>query len=228
MRAGISLRGYIGRVRFTFELEKIIGPIKGAQMKNIILDLGRVLIDFRPQDFLYSEFETQKAERLLKAIFGNPKWAEFDLGKISQKNLIEAIVVESGLEPYCVEKVFYLLPTLLRPIEENCALLEELSSRYTLYVLSNFPKEPFESLLQFSFFKHFSGRVVSYEVGVKKPEKAIYEKIVSKYNLVPCETLFIDDSLENIEMAQRCGIHAHQLTDPTLFKDLLKSINVIE
>jgi len=197
-------------------------------MKNIILDLGRVLIDFQPKVFLYSEFEKEKADNLFKAIFDNSKWADFDLGKVSQKSLIEEISAVSGQERFDIEKVFYLLPTLLRPIEENCALLEQLSAKYTLYILSNFPKEPFEALFQFSFFRNFSGRVVSYEVGVKKPDRAIYERIITHYNLVPSETLFIDDSLENIDMACKCGIQGHHLSDPKVFKDLLKSINVIE
>jgi len=197
-------------------------------MKNIIFDLGRVLIDFQPEKFLENEFGAKKAEILYRAIFGSSKWSKFDLGEISQHDLIENIVKDSPVERFDVEKIFYLLPTLLRPIEDNCKLLEKLSSKYHLYILSNFPKEPFISVSKFSFFKYFRGEIISYEVGMKKPDSRIFELLINKYQLDVNETLFIDDSLLNVEAACRLGIIGCYLDEPHHLYDLLERRSMIE
>ncbi|MCX5774163.1 MAG: HAD-IA family hydrolase, partial [Fusobacteria bacterium] len=189
---------------------------------------GRVLIDFQPLPFLEREFGESKAKCLYKVVFGNSKWSDFDLGKLSQKELIDKIVIENEVERFDVDKIFYLLPTLLRPFEDNCKYIEILCKKYNLYILSNFPKEPFLNVSQFSFFENFKGRVVSYEVGLKKPSSKIYQHIIEKYKLIPSETYFIDDSIENIEAAKKCGICGLHLESPSRLTDLLRNQNMIE
>ena len=65
-----------------------------------------------------------------------------------------------------------------------------------------------------SFFNEADGRVVSYEVGVVKPEQEIFKIFVDKYNLEPSECVFIDDRADNIEASIRAGMSG------IVFKDI--------
>ena len=51
-------------------------------IKNIIFDMGGVLIDYNPEKTLYSLFDRETADILLKEIFRNPVWADKDRGII--------------------------------------------------------------------------------------------------------------------------------------------------
>ena len=83
-----------------------------------------------------------------------------------------------------------------------------------LYILSNFHRDSFEELnKRHQFFKNFDGHVVSCYYHQLKPEKEIYDTIIEKFSLNPEETVFIDDSYPNIEMAQKMGINGIHLPD---------------
>lgn len=53
---------------------------------------------------------------------------------------------------------------------------------------------------QFKFFDYITGGVYSFEIGTTKPNKNNYKVLLEKYNLIPEETIFIDDRLNNIEV----------------------------
>jgi HAD superfamily hydrolase (TIGR01509 family) len=67
--------------------------------------------------------------------------------------------------------------------------------------------EFYAELLKFPVFELFDGAVVSYQERVNKPDKKIYEIILSRYGLEPSETVFADDKIANTEAASRFGIH---------------------
>ncbi|MDE5637739.1 MAG: HAD-IA family hydrolase, partial [Alistipes sp.] len=77
---------------------------------------------------------------------------------------------------------------------------------YKLYVLSNMSREFIDFLRRIPVYGNFDGEVISCEEFVVKPEPRIYEILLSRYGLVPSETMFIDDRSENVEAAARFGI----------------------
>jgi HAD superfamily hydrolase (TIGR01509 family) len=64
-------------------------------------------------------------------------------------------------------------------------------------------------------------------VGHRKPELAVYEFVMHEENLLPSETLFIDDKAENIAAAKALGWQAHQLTNRNKLKELLTELNIL-
>ena len=83
-----------------------------------------------------------------------------------------------------------------------------------LYLLSNYPQQGYERLREkFAelFDPLFDGGVISCYVHQIKPEKEIYQTLISRYELDPQRTLFIDDTLCNIEGAMKMGIHGFHL-----------------
>ena len=86
-------------------------------------------------------------------------------------------------------------------------LVNELKARgYKLYVLSNMSKEYIDYLRTFPVFDNFDEQIVSCEVGIGKPDRRIYEYLLSHCELDPSETIFIDDRKDNVDAAEEVGI----------------------
>ncbi len=64
-------------------------------------------------------------------------------------------------------------------------------------------------------------------MGVRKPDPAIFLKVMSENGLKPDETVFIDDSLQHVEGARSCGIQAHLLQKGQEVADLLKTLSLL-
>lgn len=184
-------------------------------IKNIIFDLGNVLIKFQPKKFIKENVDEKYREKFFEIVFCGQEWKDLDRGVLEYS---EAIKIFSEKLPECtlaIKKLFdnYILDTL-EPIEENIEILKKLKKDYKLYILSNFHYPAFDYIFEnWDFFKLFDGKVVSGHCKLMKPEKEIFEMICNKYSLVPSESLFIDDVKENIEAGQNFGMNVVHLTD---------------
>lgn len=187
-----------------------------SKYKNIIFDLGGVLIDWRPKDFLKAIFVDQP-EVLKKFAQGLGSDVKDEFEKIGQsanrgtmsvdqfgQALAQSLDIDLHHAAYYVEK----LPEYLVPLQPGLDILHKVKQAgYKLYILSNFPGEWFGPIeQQYDFFKLFDGGIISYRVGQVKPEPAIYHTLLSQYELVSHECLFIDDLPQNIEAGISCGI----------------------
>ena len=93
---------------------------------------------------------------------------------------------------------------------------------YPCFVLSNWSAETYEGMEEkYPFLKDFDGKIISGRDFLIKPDPAIYELAISRFNLIPEETLFIDDRLDNIEAAQNLNFQTIHLTNPSLIQDLI-------
>jgi 2-haloacid dehalogenase len=101
-------------------------------------------------------------------------------------------------------------------IPKNVALLHELKQKYKLYGLTNWSAETFPIALErFAFFKLFDGIVVSGEEKLVKPDERIFRVILERYHLDSKNTMFIDDSQDNINTAKGMGFSTIQVTGQT-------------
>lgn len=195
-------------------------------IKNVIFDLGRVLINFDPETYL-KELGLNSEDRkiYLNDIFKGSEWLDLDRGVIDEEQAIETIVAKGRIKENEVRKVLDERIHFFTELSLNSPLVKKIKDKgYKLYILSNFPKIPFEILFKkYEFFRNFDGGVVSYEEGVNviKPDSRIYDILLSKYNLLPEETVFIDDTLVNIEKAEEYGITGIHLPDHRELKEKL-------
>jgi glucose-1-phosphatase len=178
-------------------------------IKNIIFDLGNVLISFKPAEY----FDKKKYPVTIKAtiltdIFGSKEWLLLDKGEITTPQAINAIAKKSSLKKEEIAHIFNLRTDLMFPLDSNVRLLPELKKRgFRLYFLSNFPLDIFEEVRTgYYFFKYFDGGLISGEAKSSKPEKEIYEAIMEKYSLSAEECLFIDDIEINVKTAEDLGM----------------------
>ena len=94
------------------------------------------------------------------------------------------------------------------------------SKNFLCYVLSNWSAESFIGMKDnYPFLNKFDGMIISGEHKMTKPNKNIYELAIKKFNLIPEETVFIDDKIENIEAAELIGFKTIHLTNPLKIKE---------
>jgi 2-haloacid dehalogenase len=116
------------------------------------------------------------------------------------------------------------------PIHETVDIFKTLkdSNKFKILALTNWSSELFPvALKKYDFLHWFDGRVVSGEENTRKPHKEIYDIIISRYNLEPTKTLFIDDNLRNIIAANNLGINTIHFINPNQFKTALIDMNLL-
>lgn len=198
-------------------------------IKNIIFDLGNVLIRFKPEEFINKNIKKEYREKFFNAVFKGQEWADLDRGVLEYS---DAVKIFSEKIPECsseIKKLFdnYILD-VLEPIEKNIEIMKSLKGKYKLFVLSNFHYPAFDYIFKnWEFFKYFDGKVVSGHCKLLKPEKKIYELLCLTYSLKPNECVFIDDTKVNIKAAEEFGINGIHLTDINILEEKLKENNLI-
>ncbi|GFZ33588.1 haloacid dehalogenase [Clostridium zeae] len=197
--------------------------------KNIIFDIGNVLLSFNPIEYLSSKIQQpEKVLEVHKELFQSEEWLMLDRGTITEEEAKNAIANRSVANGDLIRLSFENWYDLLTPIEPSVEVLKLLKdSNYKIYFLSNFHLLAFDHILEkYDFFKLFDGGIVSYKEKLIKPEEAIYRRLIEKYDLNPKESIFIDDVEENIEGAKNLGINTILLKDPALLKEHLKTYNI--
>jgi epoxide hydrolase-like predicted phosphatase len=178
-------------------------------IKNIIFDLGNVLISFKPAEYFNKKNYPQTVKsKILSDIFGSKEWLMLDNGDITTTEAIDAIAKKSSLNRDEIAHIFNLRTDLMFPLDSNVRLLPGLKKRgFRLYYLSNFPKDIFDEVRTgYYFFKHFDGGLISADAKFSKPDPGIYRLMLKKYSLEANECLFIDDIEINVKTAEALGI----------------------
>lgn len=193
-------------------------------IKNIVFDIGNVLVSFKPKDYLYGKFEDNVlADRLHKIIFTGSEWVGLDEGTITEE---DAFLKFCSMNRDCEKHIMEIKNDwygMLTPIEGSIKIVYELKSKgYKLYLLSNYHTQAFDWIYEnYDFFKLFDGMIVSAKVKCLKPSPDIFKKLAKTYQILPEESVFIDDTLINIDAAEKLGFKALHFTSPDqLFEDL--------
>jgi FMN phosphatase YigB (HAD superfamily) len=196
-------------------------------IKNIVFDLGNVLISFNPSEFLDKKNYPENIKtRILSDIFQSNEWKKLDNGDLNTIEAIKSIASHSSLKKEEIALIFKLRTELIYPIDENVSLLPELKKRgLRLYFLSNFPGDIFEEIRSgYYFFKYFDGGIISAEVNLSKPDIRIYRALIDKYSLIPEESLFIDDIEVNVMAAEETGMKGFTTNGKTGMKNEIEKI----
>jgi epoxide hydrolase-like predicted phosphatase len=178
-------------------------------IKNIVFDLGNVLISFRPSEYFDKKNYPENIKaKILSDIFGSKEWHMLDNGLINTAQAINSIAATSSLNKEEIAHIFNLRSELLFPLDQNVRLLPELKKQgFRLFFLSNFPLDLYEEVKTgYYFFKYFDGGVISAEAKASKPDSRIYDILLKKYSLVPEECLYIDDLEINVKAGETAGM----------------------
>lgn len=179
-------------------------------LKNLVFDLGNVLVEFRPIDYMLRiGSEAEITAELNKLIFANPLWNEFDRGTITIEEYSKRLKVENPQFISEIDRIFGSgwVSNMFILDRDVSRFLEEMSHKYRIFILSNVSECVFEYIKTLGFWKHVTGGTYSYLIGACKPERKIYETFFRENNLNPEECLFLDDKPENIQAAKKFGMN---------------------
>ena len=198
-------------------------------IKNIVFDLGRVVIDFDPVSYLKKLGLDDEASKFLgSVVFEGEEWKECDEGKYgSNKELIPVLIkrypeYKKEIELALNEK----WEEILTLKEKSANLIKKLKQQgFNIYILSNLSEDAHNAVKKYDYFNYVDGGIYSYQVKLCKPDRRIYIELINKYNLEPNETIFIDDREENIKVAEELGIHGIVFKDAENAENEIQEIN---
>lgn len=181
-------------------------------IKNIIFDMGNVLIYFDREFFLDKAGVTDEADRklLLREIYYSLEWSRLDRGSLTDAEA--AKIMAARVPERLRDKVWNLVGEWDRPIlpvPGMAELIAELKQKgYRIYLLSNASYHQHDYWPEIPGHEYFDGGIVSADVKLVKPQPEIYELLCESFSLKPEECVFIDDSTPNCEGAFFCGLNA--------------------
>ena len=180
-------------------------------IKNIVFDMGNVIIRFDPELFMVRLGLAEEDRKLLKReLFVSLEWSRMDRGSLTDEEAAEIVCrrVPERLHD-AVRRLVGMWDRPILPVEGMYELVEELRDMgYGIYLLSNASFRQHDYWPRVPASKFFDGTLISADVKLVKPQPEIYRLLCDKFSLVPEECGFIDDSTSNAEGAYFCGINA--------------------
>lgn len=202
-----------------------------AIIKNIVFDLGGVLIDWNPRYVYRSIFDTEDE---MNAFLRDICTMEWNIQQDAGRSLAEATAVLIAKHPAWAEqiKVYYSRweEMLGGPIAGTVEILSEFieDDRYRVYALTNWSAETFPiAQSRYEFLAWFRGIVVSGTEKCIKPDPEIYRILFDRYKLIPAESIFIDDNPDNVQASIDLGMPAIRFQNPSQLREELENRGII-
>lgn len=177
------------------------------KIKNIVFDMGNVLIQFQPERYLKKY--PQDREVLRNEVFRSVEWLQIDRGERNEADAVKAICARLPKPLHAaVTDLVCNWHEDIPPVPGMAEVVRELhEAGYQLYLCSNTGREFWNFRRHIETLSYFTGEFISANWKMLKPDENLYRAFYSHFNLVPDECFFIDDSTPNIESARRTGMH---------------------
>ena len=198
-------------------------------IKNIVFDVGKVLVDFDWQSLFDAlGFSPEAYEEVAKATVQSELWNEFDRSKMADEEILEGFLEHAPGRRNGVMLFWDNIGSCIRRYDYAFPWIRSLQERgYGVYLLSNYPRRIYsQSIEELAFVEIVDGAVFSYEVQYTKPEREIYEALLRKYGLNPTECVFIDDNRANIVAANELGMATIHFHTKSQAEEELRSLGV--
>ncbi len=200
-------------------------------IKNILFDMGGVLLDFAPDKFVARlGLGAEDGTVLVREIFRSAEWVALDRGSVTEEEAFASMCTRIPERLHAAAReAFENWDKPRLPYPGGYELARDLSQNgYTLYLLSNAGVRHREYWPDLPVSEFFGERLmISYRYQLLKPEAEFYEKAFELFSLDRRECLFIDDNACNIEAAQRLGLDGIVYHgDPALLRQRLREKGV--
>ena len=184
-------------------------------VKNIIFDLGGVIINIEPLNIL-KDMEPEREQRFrsgFKRLSEQAVFDNFEIGQLSEKEFRQKVCreIKEDLSDNEFDRIWNRL--LLDYPAKNIQIIQALKKSHRLFLLSNTNSIHYrayapqlEKTHGVSFSDLFEKVWLSHELGCRKPDEKIYNHVLEDANIKAEETLFTDDTLSNLEAAEKLDI----------------------
>lgn len=207
-------------------------------IKNIIFDLGGVIIDinYPKTAHTFEQFGAINFNELYTQSKQDSLFDDFETGKMSAKQFRQTLCQKLNLDITDDQFDQAWNAMLLDLPGERLEFIKSLRAQYRVFLFSNTNAIHLSKVFEISknqnghnnFYDIFEKQYYSHLIGYKKPHQSSFETILKENDLVPEETIFIDDTHKHVLGAREAGIHAIHLTEMfSIFDtlDFIKSIN---
>jgi putative hydrolase of the HAD superfamily len=202
----------------------------GGVVLNVVFDLAGVVVRYDQAALIAQLFADPAVQATVRAeIVGHADWLSLDRGTLSQRDAIVRAAQRTGLSEADIAQFLHQMSTAWVVIPGTVELLYRVKTRgHTLFCLSDMHAASIAHLEQVhAFWEVFEGVVISCRVRLIKPEPSIYAYLMERYKLGAAETVFIDDTEANLEVAERFGIHTIRFENPAQCESRLKALGCI-
>jgi len=201
-------------------------------IRNVIFDIGNVFVRWSPSEVIWRSFALEPGSdanlRRAEALFRSPIWTALNLGQLTQAEAEAAYQAQFGLTEQETAKLFFHVMDHQVPVDGTEAIARRLKrAGYRVFALTDNVHEIVAHLKsRYVFWALFEGAVVSAEIGLKKPDQAIFHHTVQTHGLTPSETVFFDDVQANIDGARSIGIEARLFTTASRCEQDLRALGM--
>lgn len=195
-------------------------------IKNIIFDMGNVIIDFNPKEIVNNYTKNNEDKKiLLDIVFYGQEWLDLDRGTLELPDAIKQIREKLPINLKDTgEKILKTWTEYISEDDKMKNLMKDLKKKgYNTYILSNAPYNMFKYLSNSEIPSLVDGMVISCEEKTSKPEEEIYNRLFTRFNLKPEESFFIDDREPNIKASKKLGMDGH-IYDMNNIEDLISDL----
>lgn len=179
------------------------------QIKNIVFDVGNVLIDFcwkKTCQMLH--FSQEIIDAFEKNMILTDVWDQLDEGTILLEDAIACFIDRMPEYEREVRLFWEYADTFVEEYEYSYDMIKELKERgYGIYLLSNYPLDMYQMHWhKFRFYELVDGYIVSAVEKIRKPDLRIYQLLCDRYQLDARQCMFFDDRRENVDAAIQAGM----------------------
>jgi putative hydrolase of the HAD superfamily len=201
-------------------------------IKNVIFDVGNVFVQWSPREIVERCFNLPKGSeenlQRAEALFQHPLWKSLNCGQLTQREAERAYQAQFGLSAEQTETLFFHIMDHLELIDGTEEIAQRLrKAGYRVFALTDNVSEIVAYLRnRHQFWTVFEGAVISAEIGMLKPDPAIFRHAMEKFNLIAAETVFFDDVIANVDGASSIGMKARLFTTPTRCVEDLQALGL--
>jgi putative hydrolase of the HAD superfamily len=208
------------------------------KIKNIIFDLGGVIlnIDFKKTEEAFRLLGLENFSNHISQFHISDFFLQYETGQIDDIEFVDGLLKLIG-KPVESDKIVAAWNALLLDFPpDRINLLKKIKTKYRTFLLSNTNSIHLKEFQQRLYDKNgvyledlFEKAYYSHAVKLRKPGAAIFELVLKENNLLPSETLFIDDTASNFDEARKLGIQIHHLVPGTSITEMeLFNLNTVE
>ncbi len=202
-------------------------------IKNIIFDLGGVLmdIDFSKTKKAFDDLGFSNFDELFHQFHSSPLFVDLEIGTISDEDFLDQLQ-QHAPQPVSHRQMIDAWNALIGDFRmDDVTFVNELRSTHNIYLLSNTNSIHYKVFQEIytkqtgkNFDDNFHFAHYSHILGKRKPLTETYKAVLDIHSMNAAETLFIDDSYNNIEGAAAAGLHTHLLLSGEKVSEVVPSV----
>ncbi len=198
-------------------------------IKNIIFDVGMVLVDFSwKKVFEELGFTGETFEEVADATVRSDLWNEYDRSRMSDEEILNGFIANAPHQEANIRLFWEHLAETISCFPYSHEWIREFKDKgYRCYILSNYARRTYEiTKEELSFERLMDGVLFSYQVQMVKPDREIFETLLERFSLKAEECVFLDDNVRNVAAARELGIHTIHFTTREAAIEELKVLGV--